>query len=139
MHCLNDGLPVLTDTTVLTVSVVEPAVSLTKWVTPTEVAPGDRLTYTLRLVNETDLDATGVTLTDTLPLSLTGPSLSWQGTLTARTALTFTLSSTVPTHTPWGVTITNTASFTSSLNGGTAQAVVSIPEVVIYLPTIWEY
>jgi uncharacterized repeat protein (TIGR01451 family) len=75
---------------------------LTKAVSPSEVRRGGTATYTLTLTNESDLDATGVKVTDNLPtgLTITGSNATqgtfvggiWDvGTLKAKTTVTLTI------------------------------------------------
>jgi len=95
--------------------------ALTKTVTPTLNAPyHGPVTYTLTLSNDGASDAPGVWLRDALPESVTfarwvenhgasvaNDTITWNGTLTATTALAFTF---VATHTgAHGETVTNTA------------------------------
>ena len=83
-------LPVTTDP--VTTTVIAPALTLRKAVTPTGGArPNTTLTYTLTYTNDGNLDATGVVITEALPVGLVylsggdswdGETLSWTiGTL----------------------------------------------------------
>jgi len=69
---------------------------------------GETITYTIVISNSGG--AENVTVTDTLPGSLSGDTLNWSGTLTTNTALAFTLNATIlniPTN--YTATIANTA------------------------------
>ena len=62
-------LPVTTDA--VTTTVIAPVLTLHKAVTPTgSVQPNTTLTYTLTYTNSGNLDTTGVTITDSLPVGL---------------------------------------------------------------------
>ncbi len=107
---------------------------LAKTATPAVNAPYHGLvTYTLVLSNNGALDAAGLRLTDTLPASvdfagwLVNPGagvaadeITWNGPLTAATALTFTFQ---VTHTgDYGEVVTNTARFSGADERGSAAA-----------------
>ncbi|MEJ5312618.1 MAG: choice-of-anchor D domain-containing protein, partial [Anaerolineae bacterium] len=111
---------------------------LRKSVTPESVAYHGVVTYTLVLGNDGGADAAGVTLTDTLPFSVTfarfvtqaeglGYSngvITWSGVVTAGHTLTFTF---VVTHTGgYGDTVVNTAEYTHHASGGAAQATFTV-------------
>ncbi len=78
--------------------------SITKDASPTaDVEPGDGVTYTLILRNDSDADASPVYVTDTLPVetdfgywleqptgaSVVNDEITWNGTVTASNAITF--------------------------------------------------
>jgi len=110
----------------------------TKQVTPTQnVAHHGLVTYTLVLTNAHPVSETGVLLTDTLPADVTfahwlthpgatcvGDVLTWTGTLTPSTALTFTF---VATHTgDYGDVVTNTATLSGAYQTGSAAATFTV-------------
>lgn len=119
--------------------------SVHKSVWPIFTQPGSMVTYTITLRNHEAADATGFALTDTLPgaVSLvnwgerpaatvvTGPQLTWQGTLTAGTTLTFTFG---VTHTlDYRQSATNVVSYTQSTRQGSSAATFYVWRQV-YLP-----
>ncbi len=81
----------------------EPEPILTKAVTPTLISSGETVTYTVVLVNPSSTDEIGALLTDTLPSEVTfgswieqpagatvsGNEITWSGTLSASTTITF--------------------------------------------------
>jgi len=111
-----------------------PAISLTQMTIPPEgapVRPGDRITYTLVLTNNGVADATGLSLTDTLPTAasfvpgsarasvglqvaaVAPPALVFTGRLPAGQTLTATLAVTV-TPVPSGTLLVNEAEVTAT-------------------------
>jgi uncharacterized repeat protein (TIGR01451 family) len=76
------------DVEILYCGAAEADVSIAKIASPTQVAPGDALVYTITVTNNGPGDATGVTVTDTLPAgvsyvgndcgaSFVDPTLTW--------------------------------------------------------------
>jgi uncharacterized repeat protein (TIGR01451 family) len=124
-----------------------PILSLTKTVDPAgSVAPGDTLTYTLTVSNTGTLSATGVIITDTLPVSTTfiaatlphtgpvGGVITWSiGAVATQTNQVVTMTVQVSNTVPAGAIITNTAWLTSA-EGLTATATVTSP-IVVNTPT----
>jgi uncharacterized repeat protein (TIGR01451 family) len=116
-----------------------PDLGLRKEVTPTaSLHLGDAATYTVVLSNDGAGPATGVLLTDTLPAevdfahwveqpsgaSAIGGEITWNGTVTAGQAVTFTF---VVTHTGgYGDVITNTARYTHVTDSGSAVVTFSV-------------
>jgi len=112
-----------------------PNLSLAKSATPMiDVEKGGVVTYTLVLSNSGDINAYGVLLTDTLPLSVTfagwseqpagatesDDEITWSGTVTASASITFTFA---VTHTgDYRDVITNTAIFSHASGDGFADA-----------------
>ncbi|HEY4640229.1 MAG TPA: hypothetical protein VII75_02710 [Thermoanaerobaculia bacterium] len=101
---------------------------------PAAASPGANVSYTITVFNAGPSDATNVTLTDTLPGTMTFVSLSQSGppfgcttpaigaggtiscsaaTFTAGGATTFTLTGNIPGATPSGTAFANTATVTS--------------------------
>jgi uncharacterized repeat protein (TIGR01451 family) len=119
-----------------------PELSLAKSATPnTNVEYHGEVTYTLTLTNTGGADDAGAFLTDTLPSQVdfarwivqpTGAAVSadeitWSGTVTASTAISFTF---VVTHVgDYGDAVTNTAEFSGTNNAGTAEAVFTVAGV----------
>ncbi len=118
-----------------------------KSVWPVYAQPGSVLTYTITLRNNETVNAPNFALTDTLPsvlsfanwgqqpagTSVVGRRLTWQGTLTANTTLTFTFG---VTHTlEYGQSVTNVVSYTQSTRQGNSAATFYVWHQV-YLPTV---
>ncbi|MFP4345119.1 MAG: family 16 glycoside hydrolase, partial [Anaerolineales bacterium] len=130
-----------------------PLLELTKSASPSPVEAGEPLTYTLDLVNTGVVSATGVVVTDAIPVNTTfvtatlphvgpvpdnsaGSVISWTvGTLAVGASRTFTL--VVQTQAPLldGTLITNTAWVTSS-EGLTDTDTVTTPVQSSHLLTI---
>jgi uncharacterized repeat protein (TIGR01451 family) len=121
--------------------------SVRKTVWPVYTQPGTTVTYTIALQNYEAADAAGFALTDTLPSAVslvnwsarpvgtvvTGQQLTWQGTLTASTSLTFTFG---VTHTlDYGQSATNVVSHTQSTRQGSSAATFYVWRQV-YLPLV---
>ena len=121
--------------------------SVHKRVWPVYTQPGSMITYTIALRNYEAADATGFVMTDTLPSTVSlvnwgerpagtvvaGQRLTWQGTLTASTTLTFTFG---VTHTlDHGQSATNVVSYTQSTRQGTSAATFYVWRQV-YLPLV---
>jgi len=113
---------------------------LLKTVTPeTDVAYHGVVTYTVVLGNASEVNDTSVVLTDTLPAGVSfgqwvaappggliqnGNALTWTGTLTRHTAITFNFTA---THMGgYGDVIANTAYFSGTLEKGHDSAVFSV-------------
>ena len=118
-----------------------------KSVWPVYTEPGLVVTYTIALHNHEPADAAGFALTDTLPSAVSlvnwgqrpagtvvaGQQLTWQGTLTASTSLTFTFG---VTHTlDYGQSATNVVSYTQSTRQGSSAATFYVWRQV-YLPLV---
>ncbi len=117
-------------------------ITLTKTVTPTtNVDYHGTVTYTLVLDNNLAISDT-VFLTDTLPTEVTfgawienaagavedSDQITWSGTLTASTTLTFTFTA---IHTgDYGDIITNTAEFSATAQTGTAEATFTVANLL---------
>jgi uncharacterized repeat protein (TIGR01451 family) len=100
-----------------------------------EMQLGDVVTYTLELSNSGDGAATGVLITDVLPVEInfggfvqpngaveSGGTVTWSGSLNAGVTATVVFTATVGDHRAfYGRTVTNTAQFTSD-NGGSDSA-----------------
>jgi len=117
-----------------------------------EMRPGDVVTYTIELSNSGDGPATGVLITDVLPVEVTfggfvqqnsaayaSGTVTWGGSLNAGVTATVIFTATVGNQRAfYGRTVTNTAQFTSS-NGGSdsAEAVFQIVKrYFIFTPLI---
>jgi uncharacterized repeat protein (TIGR01451 family) len=132
-----------------------PEISLTQVSIPpqgTLVRPGDRITYTLVLTNNGVADATGLSLTDTLPTGASfvpgsaraaqglqiaatpPPALIFVGRLPAGQTLTATFAVTV-TPVPSGTLLVNATEVTATRSGlvrdATAHPVVVFPDLTI--------
>jgi large repetitive protein len=117
---------------------IPPEIFLTKSVVPAVAAPyRGVVTYTLVLHNTGAADDPTVFLTDTLPTQVTfarwvehpgasvaSDEITWNGVLTAHTALTFTFQ---VTHTgDYAETVVNTAEFSGAVQTGQAAASFSV-------------
>lgn len=146
----------------LTVKIPGPNVTLTKSVTPLEVSPGQPLIYTLTYSNVGTTLASGVVITDILPLSLTqvislssgaalnpisGTTYAWQvADLAPDAGGTITLTGLYSGSFTTGTIITNTATITAGGDVSTVNNVSSAPVLItlfqspganpIYLPLI---
>ena len=100
-----------------------------KSVTPGPVVAGGQITYTIVATNTGLSQASNVTISDTLPLSVTGVTSSTLGgltcsgtavircsvpTLNVNSPVTLLMTGTVAANTPDGVSITNTAAVTAT-------------------------
>jgi uncharacterized repeat protein (TIGR01451 family) len=115
--------------------------SLTKEVTPTsDVTYHGTVTYTVTLENSMAVSDT-VLFTDTLPAevdfgawieqptgaTVTNDEITWSGTLTASTVLTFSFTA---VHVgDYGDVVTNTATFSGTAQTGSASAVFTVEEL----------
>ncbi len=118
------------DAFIAKISSADPALILTKTVTPSLVVPGQRITYSLILSNSSVASATNTVISDTLPAGLTfagpvtlegaagytgsPPTLASGLTIVAGTRITLTLPVTVNSGLANGLIITNTAAVTSA-------------------------
>lgn len=120
-----------------------PQLALTKSVDKpaSEMKPGDVVTYTIELGNSGDGAASGILITDVLPVEVTfggfvqqngaayaSGTVTWGGSLNAGATATVVFTATVGDNRAfYGRTVTNTAQFTSD-NGGSdsAEAVFQI-------------
>jgi uncharacterized repeat protein (TIGR01451 family) len=91
---------------------------LLKSVTPTVAAPGDTVTYTLTFSNEGSLPATGVVITDTIPVNVTNTSVISSGVAVTQSSpgYVWTVENLAPGNRG---TITITGVFSGPLEGGT--------------------
>ncbi len=94
--------------------------TLSKKVTPTDVAPNETITYTLTFTNQGPFMATGVVITDELPIYVTNPAATGSGVTITQTnigVLTYTwdLQDLPPDQ---GGSIVITAVLATGLNGG---------------------
>jgi uncharacterized repeat protein (TIGR01451 family) len=144
---IGDGLrpPFDTDPPAETVVVSAPDLSTsTKSVDLATAAPGDLLRYTIRLVNTGDMIATGVALSDTLPVEVTfasGPFVTgggssawnpaqrrvvWNGSVTPGSDVVVEYYVTVNSPLPNGTAIVNDAAISGSFGSFTTNAVTTI-------------
>jgi uncharacterized repeat protein (TIGR01451 family) len=127
-----------------------PVLSIAKTVTPTAgVANQGVVTYTIVVANSGYEDASGVFVTDTLPVSTTfagwvgepggasaaGDLITWQGSVAAGQSLTWTF---VASHTGgYGDVVVNTVRYGHPTGSGSAQARFAVtPRWFIRLPLI---
>jgi uncharacterized repeat protein (TIGR01451 family) len=116
-------------------------VSAIKTVTPTTDVPyGSLVTYTIVLSNSRAVSDT-VLFTDTLPAevdfgewieqpegaTVVGDVITWSGTVTAGTAITFAFTAQHVGN--YGDVVTNTAEFSGTYDAGTAQAVFTVEKL----------
>jgi uncharacterized repeat protein (TIGR01451 family) len=128
-------------------SPLQPILAFSKSVTPaTKVPYHSTVTYTLVLTNTGGMNDAQVTLTDTLPIGVSfgqwkvshgaiaqGSAITWTGTLTANTVLSFTFTA---THTgEYADHITNTAYLSSTLQTGSAAAAFDVTCGDVYTVT----
>jgi len=119
----------------------QPVLGITKNVTPTtDVAYHGFVTYTIRLGNIGGVSDT-VLFTDTLPAevdfgkwieqpegaTVVGDVITWSGTVTAGTAITFAFTAQHVGN--YGDVVTNTAEFSGTYDAGTAQAVFTVEKL----------
>ncbi len=118
---------------------------ISKTAQPVSINAGESVTYTIQLNtngNDGESDISGVTLTDTLPLSTTfshwltqpggainaGNTITWTGTVSSGVMLTLSF---VVTHTGnTGESITNTAYYNYSIGNGSNEANFTVGQVV---------
>jgi len=149
----------------VTATVQTPILSISKWVDDATPAPGQVITYTVIVNNSGSANATNVTISDTLPLSLTlagpvtvtgsagnvgpPPALASQLTITAGQQVTVTVPVSLSQSFGPGTTLlTNTATVTSAkqpqpIAGNQiitifVQPVDESPPQKAYLPTIFK-
>lgn len=87
-----------------------PDMTMTKWVTPSTVAPGGTVNYSINLTNTGSTDAIGVVITDTLPPGFSYQSGSTSGATTSNPSIN-------------GQILTWSGPFTVAANGGTLALV----------------
>jgi uncharacterized repeat protein (TIGR01451 family) len=128
-----------------------PALAISKAVWPTTNVPyHGAVTYTVIISNTGGQDATGVLLTDTLPVSVTfdhwvqqsganqsGGQITWNGTVTAGASITFIF---VANHTgDYEDVVVNTVQYAHTTSSNTAQAtftVIAPPEATLLPATL---
>jgi len=125
MQVTDNGAPPLTDTTDVSILVTNVVLTLTKTVTPVVVEPGQAITYVMVIANSGSGNAGGVQVQDNLPDGIQGDALDWTGIITANSVLTFPLYATVTVEAGYGVTLTNTATFSYANISGNAIATVT--------------
>ncbi len=86
------------------------------------VQPGDRVTYTVSVMNEGTAVAENVHITDTLPTYVTGVDLDVTETISAGESVSYTIPATVALNAPWSSTIINSAYYSSTDGSGSASA-----------------
>ncbi len=110
-----------------------PAFAIAKTAEPAIVSPGQLVTYTITLKNNDTVSDTNMYFTDTLPVEVdlaywvekpvgtddTNDEITWQGTLTNNTTLTFTFA---VTNNAVSGTVLNTAEFSGTSAAGASQA-----------------
>lgn len=143
--------------TVITATFVElvSGLAINKSVTPAEnLKPGDTVTYTLTLINNGEVEATGVMLTDVLPSAVefgafvgnaggaveADSVIAWSGDLAVGETLTIVFTATVveETRTIKLTVVTNRVAFTSA-NAGSGMDEASFtlqPLRAIFLPLV---
>jgi uncharacterized repeat protein (TIGR01451 family) len=131
----------------------EAALGLAKEAAPaTDVPLGAEITYSLNLANHGFLPASGVVLTDVLPVEtefsgwvtqsgaeILDGTITWSGDIPGGDGVTIVFAAMVTDDSAYlGSTITNTACFTSTAGGGgSASAVLQLNELFsIYLPIV---
>ncbi len=133
-----------------------PNLGITKSVNPTTASPGDTITYTLTFSNSGSYTATGVIITDSIPVSVTTSSVISSGVAITQTAPGYVWAVEDLASTEGGVititgvlsaslaagTFTNTATITTTsvdsdtTNNNSAIAINSSASGDIYLPII---
>jgi len=119
-------------------TILWPDLAVSKTVTPTaDVELGEVVTYTIELVNNGNVTAMGIVLTDTLPAGVLFDAfvtnagaadedagvISWSGDLAKDEMLTITFTATVEEDEAlYNTTITNTVEFTSANAAGGSYA-----------------
>lgn len=132
----------------VSVAGVSPAkLDISKTVTPPGITRNGEVTYTISLTN-TGAAVTGVSLTDTLPISVTfarwvarpagagvsGNVLTWSGPLTAGQAITFSF---VAGHTgSYGEVVMNRVVYSAAVTGAAAATFTVASAPIIYLPLV---
>ncbi|MBI4320340.1 MAG: DUF11 domain-containing protein [Chloroflexi bacterium] len=124
-----------------TVSSAPDFTTSTKSVSATTATPGDTITYTIRLTNTGNVDATAALVTDIVPGNLTYASNSltatvgtpsygvgsvlWTGPVTVGSSITITYRATLSSPLPNGTVITNTAQVDNGLGTITDTSVAT--------------
>ncbi|MDM8532269.1 Ig-like domain-containing protein [Anaerolineales bacterium HSG25] len=104
-----------------TFTVVLPDLSISKSVSPATAVPGDTITYTLTFSNAGDSTATGVVITDYIPISVTHSSLNFTSsgaTITATGSNSYVWEVEDLSPNEWGL-ITITGTLSDNLSAGT--------------------
>jgi uncharacterized repeat protein (TIGR01451 family) len=95
----------------------------------TPVGLGDPVTYTISVLNQGDLDAEGVTMTDTLPVGLVGDDLYWTGAVLAGHGVEFTIPAVVTTNVAfYEQIIANTAFFSHTSGRGSSSVAITLED-----------
>jgi uncharacterized repeat protein (TIGR01451 family) len=87
---------------------------------------GDPITYTIEVANSGTATATGVRITDTLPMYVDGTDLDTTATVTAGESVSYTLNASIAGDAPYGETITNTAYYSHTSGSGHDSAAFSM-------------
>ena len=103
-----------------------PDLSITKGVTPPTAYPGDTITYTLAFSNAGAGTATGVVITDTVPVSVTGTGVISSGVVITQRLSTRYVWDAVDLAPGAGGVITVTGELTSCFAAGTLSNAVQI-------------
>ncbi len=125
-----------------------PALSVTKWVTPTQVGAGERLTYTLAVTNTGNF-ALHAIITDTLPrhilqalapgksVYLPGGQITWTAALSTPGSV-WTATVVVTAAADYTGPLTNIVHVTTAegITGTYTQVAAIIPSHAIYLPVV---
>jgi uncharacterized repeat protein (TIGR01451 family) len=152
----DDGFPINDSATASVQSAVTFDLGVTKTRTPAIASPGSSQQYTIVVTNNGPSDATGVTMTDVLPVPLrftslvspggwscTTPAPGANGTITctipslaAGTVATFTLNVVIDPATAAGTAINNTATVASALDSNNANNSATSSVVVVTPPNV---
>jgi uncharacterized repeat protein (TIGR01451 family) len=138
---------------------LDDVVTVMKDVTPTDdVAPGDTVTYTIVLENDSGITATGVVMTDTLPSEIDfggwvmegsasalmpgpgGDEIVWgPWTVESGTTITYVFTATLKTGSAYlGLSVVNPVEWVSSVGSGSDEAVFNSEAglSILYMPII---
>lgn len=115
--------------TIQSAPVLTPSLDITKTVAAahTPVQLGDVVTYTITVANAGEGDAVNVTITDTLPVGLSGADLITSATVLAGRQVEFIVTAVLTTNTGfYGQTINNTAYYSHASGRGSGSASFTI-------------
>jgi uncharacterized repeat protein (TIGR01451 family) len=87
---------------------------------------GDPITYTIEVAHSSGIAATGVRITDTLPMYVDGTDLDTTTTVPAGDSMTYEINATVANNAPYGSTITNTAYYSHASDNGQSSASINV-------------